>query len=150
MNKAIALLLLCCLLTGVTLFAQSKDEKEVADRMETLKKELVTPDSATLVGLAADELSYCHSTGLLEDKAAFVNDLLNGKTRLTTVTFSGQTIKIAGNAAIVRNHLTGETSHNNVVSKIDIIVLWVWQKQKGEWKLLARQAAKIPPSADVK
>jgi hypothetical protein len=150
MHKTIAPLLICCLFFSTNLFAQSADEKKVAERLETLLKELLTPDKATLENLAADELSYCHSTGLLEDKAAFVDDLLKGKTVLTSVTISDQTIKIAGDAAIVRQHLTGETNHNNVVAKIDIIVLLVWQKQKGEWKLLARQAAKIPPSADAK
>jgi len=118
--------------------------------METLRKELLAPDKATLMDLAADELSYCHSTGLLEDKAAFVDDLLSGKTLLTSVAFLDPTIKIADNVAIVRHRLVGETNHNNVIAKIDIIVLVIWQKQKGEWKLLARQAAKIPPPADVK
>ncbi len=146
----IASLMLCCLLTCSFLLAQSPDEKQVADRLETLRKELVNPDKATLESLAADDLSYGHSTGLLEDKAAFVNDLLTGKTLLTSAIVSEQTIKITGNVAVVRHHLTGENNHNNVVAKVDILVLLVWQKQKGEWKLLARQGIKIPPSADVK
>ncbi len=112
--------------------------------METLRKELLAPDKATLESLAADDLTYGHSSGLIEDKAAFVNDLLTGKTLLTSVTFSDQTIKIVGNSAIVRHRLVGEANHDNVVTKLDIIVLIIWQKQKGDWKILARQAAKIP------
>ncbi len=146
----IASLLLFCLLGCTFLFAQSPDEKQVTDRLETLRKELVNPDKATLENLAADDLSYGHSTGLLEDKSAFENDLLSGKTLLTSAIVTDQTIKITGNIAVVRHHLTGENSHNNVVAKMDILVLLVWQKQKGEWKLLARQGVKIPPPADVK
>jgi hypothetical protein len=147
MHKTTALLLLCCLLACAPVFAQTADEKKVADRLETLRKELLAPDRATLEDLAADELSYGHSTGLIEDKAAFIDDLLKGKTMLTAVNITDQTIKIAGNVAIVRQHLTGETNHDNVITKIDIIVLLIWQKQKGAWKLLARQATKIPVTA---
>ncbi len=146
MNKTIIFLLLC-FLSSTALFAQTGDEKKVADRIETLRLALLKPDKATLEGLAADGLTYGHSTGLLEDKAAFVDDLVSGKTVFTTVSFTEQSIKITGNIAIVRHHMLGETNNNNVVKKIDIIVLLIWQKQKGEWKLLARQAAKIPPAS---
>ncbi len=145
MYKPIALLLLCCLVAYTGIFAQPTDEKQLADRLETLRLQLIKPDKATLENLAADELTYGHSTGLIEDKATFVDDMMKGKTVLTVVNITDQTIKTAGNVAWVRQHLTGETNHNNVVAKVDIIVLLVWQKQKGEWKLLARQAAKIPP-----
>jgi len=81
---------------------------------------------------------------ILEDKATFVDDLVKPKWVFTTIDFSDQTIKISNDVAIVRHHMTGATNNNNVPAKIDIIVLQIWQKQKGEWKLLARQAAKIP------
>ena len=72
MNKLTASLLLCCLLGCSSLFAQSADEKAIADRVETLRKALITPDKKVLEELTADELSYGHSTGLVEDKAAFM------------------------------------------------------------------------------
>jgi hypothetical protein len=143
MNKFITLFL-CCLLSSTFLFAQSADEKEIADRMEILRKTLIAPDKAVLEGLVADELSYGHSTGVIEDKAAFVDALVKGKTVFTAVTLSDQTIKIAGNAAIVRHHMMADLNNNNTPTKVDIIVLLVWQKQNGKWKLLARQAAKPP------
>jgi hypothetical protein len=144
MYKPIALWLLCCLVACPGIFAQPTDEKHLTDRLETLRLQLIKPDKATLENLTADELTYGHSTGLIEDKATFVDDMLTGKTMLTVVNITNQTIKIIGNVAWVRQHLTGETNHNSIVAKVDIIVLLVWQKQQGEWKLLARQAAKIP------
>lgn len=143
MTKLITPLLLCCLLTSSS-FAQSADEKEIADRVETLRKMLMTPDKTILEELAAEELSYGHSTGLIEDKAAFVDALVTGKTRLGAVVFSDQTIKIAGDAAIVRHKMTADLNNNNTITKVDIFVLLVWQKQNGKWKILARQAARKP------
>jgi Domain of unknown function (DUF4440) len=144
MNKLIASLFLFCLLGCSSLFAQTADEKAVADRMETLRKTLITPDKKVLEELAADELSYGHSTGVVEDKVAFIDALVKGKVVLTSITLSDQTIKIAGDIAIMRHRMTADLNNNNVPTKVDVIVLLIWRKQKGVWKLLARQAAKIP------
>lgn len=144
MNKFITPLLLCCLLSSSSSLGQSADEKEIADRVETLRKMLMTPDKTILEGLAAEELSYGHSTGLIEDKTAFVDALVTGKSKLSAIIFSDQTIKIAGDVAIVRHKMTADLNNNNAITKVDIFVLLVWQKQNGKWKLLARQAARKP------
>jgi Domain of unknown function (DUF4440) len=144
MIKFITPLLLYCLLISSSSFAQSADEKEIASRVETLRNALMMPDKTTLEDLAAEELSYGHSTGLVEDKAAFVDALVKGKSKLGAVAFFDQTIKITGDAAIVRHKMTADLNNNNTITKIDIIVLLVWQKQNGKWKMLARQAAKKP------
>ncbi len=144
MTKTIALLLMLILPGATSLFAQSADEKEVANRVETLRVLMLKPDRNALANMAAEALSYGHSTGLIEDKAAFVDDLVNGKTVFTSITLSGQTIKITGNIAIVRHRFEAALNNNNAPSKIDIIILMVWQKENGQWKLLARQGAKIP------
>jgi ketosteroid isomerase-like protein len=135
-------------LFAVTVFAQSADEKAVAAAVEKFRKAMIASDKGALESLAASDLSYGHSSGLIEDKAAFVDQFVTGKTDfLENLTFSDQTIRIAGDAAIVRHRLTGDTNNNKTPGKVDIIILMVWQKQKGDWKLLARQAAKIPPKA---
>jgi len=139
------LTILLCSLSATLLYAQTSDETAIANRMEAMRKALLKPDKTTLEDIAADALTYGHSTGLIEDKAAFVQDLVSGKTVFTEVNFLEQTIKVNGNIAWVRNRMTGATNNNNIPAKVDIIVLLVWQKQHGEWKLFARQAAKLPP-----
>ena len=145
MPKLFTCLLVCCLF-GVGALAQSNDENEVAARVETLRKVMVTPDKAVLKDLAAEELSYVHSSGTARDKAGFVDEFMKGWSVFTAITLADQTIKIAGNNAIVRHRLMADTKKANMPPKIDIIILMVWTKQQGQWKLLARQAAKIPPA----
>lgn len=136
--------LVWCLLISVSSFAQSAGEKEIATRVETLRNALMAPDRTTLEDLAAEELSYGHSSGLVENKTAFVDALVTGKSKFSAVAFPDQTITIAGNAAIVRHRMMADLNNNNGITKIDIIVLLVWQKQNGKWKMLARQAVKKP------
>lgn len=142
--KSFAFLLLGCLLSSLSLHAQSPDEKEVAARVEMLRKVMIAPDKNILEDLAANELTYVHSSGTLRDKAGFVDEFMKGWSVFTAITLLDQTIIMAGNNAIVRHRLLGDTKKENMPPKIDIIILMVWQKQDGKWKLLARQAAKIP------
>ena len=124
--------------------AQSTHQVEVEKAVEQLRKAMVDADSATLAMLTLPELSYGHSSGLIEDKAAFVDDIVSGKSVFKTVSLEDQTIKLAGDVAIVRHHLMADTFNNNTAGKADLFVLLIWKKQKGQWKLLARQAAKVP------
>jgi ketosteroid isomerase-like protein len=146
MLKPIASLLLCCLLAGNSLIAQSADEKAVAGRVEALRKAMVAGDKHALGELTVEELSYGHSTGLVENKTAFIDEFLTGKSVFTSIDLTDQTISISGDVAIVRHHFKAETNHNKVPGKADIYVMMVWQKKAGQWKLLARQAVKVPPA----
>jgi ketosteroid isomerase-like protein len=142
-RKFIYFLLLTVIFTS-TITAQTKDENAVAAAVENLRKAMIDGDKAALEKLTCDELSYGHSSGKIEDKTAFVEALASGKSDFITIELSEQTIKIAGNAAIVRHILNGTNIDAGKQGSIHLSVLTVWQKQSKEWKLLARQAVKIP------
>jgi ketosteroid isomerase-like protein len=142
--KTFALLLLAMSLIHPA-SAQSKDETAVAEAVEALRKAMVDADRKTLEALAAPELSYGHSSGVVEDKATFVENIVSGKSDFVAITLSDQTISISGNTAIVRHKFTGDTNNSGTPGKVNIGILLIWQKQQGQWKLLARQAVKITP-----
>lgn len=123
--------------------AQSKNEIAVANAVEGLKKAMIDADKTALENLAADELSYGHSSGKVEDKAEFVRSIVSGESDFITIDLTDQTIKIAGNSAIVRHKLFAKTNNKGQAGTANIAILLVWQKQKGQWKLLARQAVKL-------
>src|SRR6266850_940986 len=83
--------------------AQSTEEQEVAAAVENLRKAMVDGDKSALENIAAEEISYGHSNGLVQDKAAFVEAIASGKNDFKTIQLSDQTIKIADNTAIVRH-----------------------------------------------
>lgn len=124
-------------------FSQTKAEIAVANAVETLRKAMVEADKNTLENIAAAELSYGHSSGKVENKAAFVETLTSGKSDFTKIDLTEQTIKIIDKTAIVRHKLSAETNDNGKSGTVNLNILLIWQKQKGEWKLLARQAARI-------
>ncbi|MBI2284848.1 MAG: nuclear transport factor 2 family protein [Bacteroidetes bacterium] len=123
--------------------AQSKDEKEVADAVEKLRQAMIRKDRATLENLAADSLSYGHSGGKVENKTSFVENIASGKSDFVKIDFSEQTISVVNKNAIVRHTLHADTNDGGKPASIKLKILLVWVKEKGEWKLLARQAVKL-------
>lgn len=133
---AFVLLFICT----TSVFAQDAD---VSKAVETLRQALLDGKKDALEKIAHDNLTYGHSSGLVEDKAAFVEALASGKSDFTSIALSDQVIKVSGNTATVRHKLTGENVSNGTAANINLSVLLVFVKEKGEWKLLARQAVKI-------
>ncbi|PSR56423.1 DUF4440 domain-containing protein [Adhaeribacter arboris] len=125
-------------------YAQSGDEKQVTAAVETFKKAMISRDKNLLESITADELSYGHSSGKVEDKTAFVNGVLNDPIHFNEIDLQDQTIRLAGNTAIVRHAFNAKTTNNGKPGEVKIRNLLIWQKQKGQWKLLARQAFKVP------
>lgn len=133
------------LLTSLASFAQSADEKAVGDAVEKLKNAIVAADAPVLDKLTSPLLSYGHSNGLLEDKKEFIRAITSGESHFTKIDLSDQTISVSGDLAIVRHKLIGDT-HNKGKdpAPVKLGVFYVWQKTKGAWLLLGRQAFKLP------
>jgi hypothetical protein len=142
MMKTTATLTIIFVIIGSSLLAQNA-EKEVGDAVEQLKKGMLDGDRALLNKLTSADLSYGHSSGRIEDKAAFVEALASGKSDFVTLNLSEQTIKVKGDVAYVRHKLSAETNDGGKPGTANIGVLLVWVKEGGDWKLLARQAFKL-------
>jgi hypothetical protein len=123
--------------------AQSKNEKAVADAVEHLCKAMIDGNKTELENLVSDSLSYGHSGGHVDDKKEFVDKLVTGKSDFVTMDIMEQTISISGKTAIVRHKLNATTNDGGKPGEAHLLVLMVWQKLGGHWRLLARQAVKI-------
>src|SRR5580704_6152634 len=123
--------------------AQVMNDPTLTSAVEALRKALIDPDKATLDKLTMDELSYGHSSGLIQDKAAFEEALLSGASDFVSIELSDQTLKVVGNTAWVRHKLSAMTNDGGKPGEAHLSVLLIWMKQKGQWRLLARQAVKI-------
>jgi hypothetical protein len=122
--------------------AQTKDEKAVAEAAEHLRRAMVDADSTVLSGITLPQLSYGHSGGHVDDKAEFVQKIVSGKSDFVTIDISEQSINIVNRVAVVRHKFHATTNDGGKPGTVDLSILLIWQKQKKDWKLLARQAVK--------
>ena len=130
------------LLVGTAGQAQSKDEKYVAQAVASWHKAMIEADTVALKQLIAEQLSYGHSGGKVETKAMLIEAIGSGKSDFVTMNLSEQTIQIVDKTAIVRHNLAADTNDGGKPASVKLIVLQIWQKQSGKWRLLARQAIK--------
>jgi ketosteroid isomerase-like protein len=133
------------ILFGNTAYAQTQDETQLTQTLERFRIAMVQPDSVALADLASDDLEYVHSSGTVRYKQEFINEFMKRWTNFSKVTITNQTIKITGDNAIVRHRLVADAHNPGYPAVVDIIVLMVWRREGGKWKMLARQAAKITP-----
>jgi len=122
----------------------SKEETAVANSVEAFRKALIDPTESNLKAITSKDLSYGHSSGVLQDQKVFIEKLLNGESDFVTIEFQNQSIQISGDVAIVRHNLAAHTKDSGVEKDIKIGNVLVWQKQKNKWLLIARQAFKLP------
>ncbi len=138
----------CCLLVlavclSLSSMSQSKQQTAVAAAVEKLRLAMVDGNRSELGSIASDSLSYGHSGGKIENKEAFVENIASGKSDFVSIELSEQTISIVNNNAIVRHTLNAATNDGGKPATVKLKILLVWIKEKGQWKLLARQAIKL-------
>ncbi|WPU92665.1 nuclear transport factor 2 family protein [Mucilaginibacter sabulilitoris] len=144
--KSLACLFIALVISKPKAFAQnSKSMTEVTTAVEHLRKAMVDADGATLDKLTSSELSYGHSSGKLQTKKEFVDDIVTGVSDFVSIDLTEQNIKIVGNTAIVRHVLSAATNDKGKgAGTVKLGILLVWVKNNSEWQLVARQAVKVP------
>jgi len=124
--------------------AQSKEEKEVLDRVEMWRKAVLAQDLKTLDKVFANAMTYGHSNGHMDTKSSFIETIRDKKEVYKVLNLGDMTVSIVGDNALVRHKMTGLVDlADGTVSKPNLGVLQVWNKTKNGWQLLARQAFKL-------
>jgi ketosteroid isomerase-like protein len=133
------------LLGLVPAFAASADEEAVAKKVEAFRAAQVAADAKAFDALCAAELSYSHSDARVEDKAAFIANATNGKSKWLSLKYEDPKVRVVGDAAIVRFHWLGEQEAvaDGKKSSTNLHILMNWQKQGADWKLLTRASTKL-------
>ena len=123
--------------------AEFAEDASVGQAVEALRKALLSADKGQLEKLTTEQLSYGHSDGRVQDKAQFIDGVVTRKAIVKSLTFPELTVAMAGSAAVVRHLYESESETDGKTTTVKIGTLQVWQKQDGNWKLLARQGYKL-------
>lgn len=123
------------------------DESEkVAKAIQEFTKAVVDEDTAKFSTLLSDDLVFGHSNGNIQDKEAFIAEIVSrNPLDYLSVDVENQEITISGKVAVV-THIYLATAENSAKEKVNIRIgnMMIWVKDKSNWKLLARQAYRLP------
>ena len=144
-RRQLALPVLAIGLLGIVPAFAGAEEDAVAKSLEAFRAAQFAANPEILASLCAAELSYSHSDGRIEDKATFIANATNGKSKFLSLAYQEPSIRVVGNAAIVRFHWVGEAESipDGKKSATNLHILMNWQKQGAEWKLLSRGSTKL-------
>ncbi len=121
------------------------DEDAVAKNLEAFRAAQAVGNTEVLASLCAPELSYSHSSGVVDDKGSLMAGITNANYKWTSLEYKNSTVRIVGPTAIVRFNFVGEQEFVADGKKVpqNLHILMNWQKQGGDWKLLSRAATKL-------
>lgn len=146
MKKLLFILLL--LICTSSVFSQPGKEGEVWTKVEDLHKAIFeTKDSVVIQKLVADSVTYGHSTGLLENKPVMLHNTVHNIENYKNFSFERISTTYVGSTVIVRFVFRADVTKEGVTNPLNLSIMQVWGKDKGDWKLFARQAVKISPKS---
>jgi hypothetical protein len=102
-------------------------------------------DRAGLAAIFSDELHYCHSSGLVNDKAALVDHIASGATKYSAFEYKERNFTAAGPGIVLMNgrcHV--QVVSDGKASDLQLAFLAVWRNEAGTWRFLAWQSCKLP------
>jgi hypothetical protein len=100
-------------------------------------------DLDALGQLLADDLTYTHSTGVLETKAVFLDSLKSGKLQFKKIEPADLQVRVYATTAVING-----TAKISVVSEgqpkdVHIRFTDVWVSHAGRWQMVAWQSTKL-------
>lgn len=137
-----ALALMLCALPVVAKPSLEQDKQTVAGAIQQLHQAMINGDSTSLHKITADELTYGHSTGMTEDRETFIKSVLARNPDYKSINFPEPVIVIKNDTAWARGNFQAEISTPAGPQQIAFKMLYVFARDHGAWKLLARQAVK--------
>lgn len=143
MKYLISILLLLCL---NVCWAQANNDHPIWEKVKALNTAVFeTKDSASIHQLTSSRLSYGHSGGNIESKEIMLRNAVANKEEYKNICFEAIETIVLKKTVVIRHSLQADAYKNGASSVLSLAILQVWTKEKGDWKLVARQAVRTTP-----
>jgi hypothetical protein len=109
-------------------------------RFEAAEKD----DFDTLDKLLAEDLTYGHSTGVLETKAVFLASLKSGKLKFKKIEPADVQVRVFGATAIINGTAKLAVVSDGQAKDVAIRFTDAWVRRVGHWQMVAWQSTKLP------
>ena len=117
----------------------------IRQREDALYDAMIALDYVALDDLLSDDLSYVHSTGVVEGKSAYLAALRRGLYEYAAITRHSGGTHIFDTCAVTHGTIdmtVGATGSAKGMIRLQHVLVWV--RQAAAWRLTLRQATRIP------
>jgi ketosteroid isomerase-like protein len=144
-----ALALVCAVALAGTALAQPAVDpgKEVREANIRRFAAMVRADSAELDRLLADDLTYVHSTGELNDRTQFLASISSKTTQYRSIEPGETDVRVYGDTAVVTGRAAMKVTAKGQDLSFVLQYTAVYVRREGLWKLAAWQSTRLPEAA---
>lgn len=140
----IAALLTLWVCKSYVVWSQTSTETVVA----TIEKErfaaLVNKDYAYLDKVLAEDLYYCHSNGLIDNKTSFVQSIKDGKLTYQEMIPEDLKVRVYGKTAVITGMCAAKVLSNGQQLNTRFRFTDVYVKNKVGWQMVSWQSLRMP------
>jgi hypothetical protein len=121
------------------------EAETIANREAELYQAMLAFDYPALDRLLSDDVQYIHSTGVVETKAEYFGGLRAGLYEYGDIRITSGETRVFGTTAMttgVMEMLVGAKGSEKGTIRLQHVL--IWQLEAGTWRLLLRQATRLP------
>ena len=140
----IAALLTLWVFKSYVVRSQNATETTVADLEKQRFAALVSKDYAYLDKVLAEDLYYCHSNGLIDNKSSFIQSIKDGKLTYQEMVPEELKVRVYGKTAVITGLCSAKVLSNGQQINTRFRFTDVYVKNKAGWQIVSWQSLRIP------
>jgi ketosteroid isomerase-like protein len=122
----------------------AEPEAEIRKAENAWAKAVVARDWAAVDKILRDKLIYAHATGGIESKKQYLDRVRSGAQQYNTINHENTRVVVYGDSAVTHSIMRMAGTTNGTPFSDHLMMLHVWEKQGGSWRLAAHQTTKLP------
>lgn len=134
-----ALLALALMFSG-----QANGSNDLREAESARLRALVTADYTALDWLLGDDLTYTHSTAKVDTKASYLEPLLSGRTRYTSLDPEDVQVRVYGTTGVITGALRSVALVAGKESRTHMRFTSTWVRRDDRWQMVAWQSTRLP------
>jgi len=105
---------------------------------------MLANDNAALDALLDERLQFSHATGAVDDKAAYLSKMAEGRIAYASIDWSEEmVIPLGADAALLTGRMMNSVKVEGTEKQLKNRVITAWAKSGGEWRLVAFQSTPL-------
>jgi hypothetical protein len=123
----------------------SQDPVKEVEALERARfKAQIALDVPALRPMLADDLYYCHSTGVCQNKEEFIGFVTSGTNKYLAMDVISMKARLVDGAMVVNGKLDMRVISNGKEQHFQGIYTDVYAKRDGRWQLVTWQSTRLP------
>ena len=119
-------------------------DTSLAEQIKTAEQQrcngMINGDVEQLEKLLDARLVFCHATGAIDNKEAYLKKLASGRINYQSISWSEENIIQLGLNAILIGRMATSVEVEGVSKQLDNRVTAVWTQENNHWKLVSFQS----------